>query len=172
MLGRKEILYGAAQGAAYPGRGARPAAGWRCPKTAFNTNGLLDGLKKALAERALNTELDHHPAAEESGNCRSGYGRKTVPTDTGKIRSGTTTCGVARSFVIAVLRETGTGSCSVTIVSPCRAGSTPAAMSGSVLLPGRAPYRPAIRSRSEPPRVRRRLFGLSHAAMAGCSRIA
>ncbi|MEP9351956.1 IS256 family transposase, partial [Xanthobacter sp. KR7-65] len=30
------------------------------PKTAFDTNGLLDDLKKALAERALNAEMDHH----------------------------------------------------------------------------------------------------------------
>ena len=30
------------------------------PKTAFDPNGLLDGLKKALAERALNAEMDHH----------------------------------------------------------------------------------------------------------------
>ena len=35
------------------------------PKTAFDPNGLLDGLKKALAERALNAEMDHHLAREE-----------------------------------------------------------------------------------------------------------
>lgn len=28
------------------------------PKSAFDTNGLLDHLKKALAERALNAEMD------------------------------------------------------------------------------------------------------------------
>jgi putative transposase len=55
------------------------------PKTAFDPNGLLDGLKKALAERALNAEMDHHLAGEESGNSRNGYGRKTVVTDTGKL---------------------------------------------------------------------------------------
>src|SRR3954454_2405366 len=32
------------------------------PKTAFDPNGLLDGLKKAFAERALNAEMDHHLA--------------------------------------------------------------------------------------------------------------
>ena len=37
------------------------------PKTAFDPNGLLDGLKKALAERALNAEMDHHLAREEDG---------------------------------------------------------------------------------------------------------
>src|SRR4029450_5982246 len=54
-------------------------------KTAFDPNGLLDGLKKALAERALNAEMDHHLAREETGNSRNGYGRKTVVTDTGKL---------------------------------------------------------------------------------------
>src|SRR4051794_16864733 len=54
------------------------------PKTAFDPNGLLDGLKKALAERVLNAEMDHHLAGEGgAGNGRNGYGRKTVVTDTG-----------------------------------------------------------------------------------------
>ena len=30
------------------------------PKTAFAKDGLLDELKKAFAERALNAEIDHH----------------------------------------------------------------------------------------------------------------
>ena len=34
------------------------------PRTAFDPNGLLDGLKKALAERALNAEMDHHLAGD------------------------------------------------------------------------------------------------------------
>src|SRR5688572_3922036 len=55
------------------------------PKTAFDPNGLLDGLKKALAERALNAERDHHLGGEEAGNSRNGYGRKTVATATGRI---------------------------------------------------------------------------------------
>src|SRR5512146_1541653 len=55
------------------------------PKTAFDPNGLLDELKKALAERALNAEMDHHLAGDEGGNSRNGYGRKTVLTETGKI---------------------------------------------------------------------------------------
>jgi hypothetical protein len=33
-------------------------------KTAFDPNGLLDELKKALAERALNAEMDHHLGGE------------------------------------------------------------------------------------------------------------
>lgn len=55
------------------------------PKTAFDPNGLLDDLKKALAERALNAEMDHHLATGEAANSRNGYGRKSVVTDTGKI---------------------------------------------------------------------------------------
>ena len=56
------------------------------PKTAFDPNGLLDGLRKALAERALNAEMDHHLAGEEeTSNSRNRYGRKSVITDTGKI---------------------------------------------------------------------------------------
>jgi putative transposase len=52
-------------------------------KTAFEPNGLIDELKKALAERVLNAEMDHHLAGEEPGNRRNGYGKKTVVTDTG-----------------------------------------------------------------------------------------
>src|SRR5260221_14665276 len=54
-------------------------------KTAFEPNGLIDDLKKALAERVLNAEMDHHLAGEEPGNRRNGYGKKTVITDTGQI---------------------------------------------------------------------------------------
>jgi putative transposase len=55
------------------------------PKTAFDPNGLIDDLKKALAERVLNAEMDHHLAGEEPSNRRNGYGKKTVITDTGQI---------------------------------------------------------------------------------------
>ena len=55
------------------------------PKTAFDANGLIDELKKALAERALNAEMDHPLANDEAGDSRNGYGRKTVTTDTGRI---------------------------------------------------------------------------------------
>ena len=54
--------------------------------TALDQGGLLDTLKKALAERALNAEMDYHLGGDEqAGNNRNGYGRKTVLTDTGKI---------------------------------------------------------------------------------------
>src|SRR5690606_19067264 len=53
---------------------------------ALDQGGLLDALKKALAERALNAEMDHHLGGDEqAGNSRNGYGRKSVVTDTGKI---------------------------------------------------------------------------------------
>src|SRR5215218_7195687 len=53
--------------------------------TAATDTAASDGLKKALAERALNAEMDHHLAREETGNSRNGYGRKTVITDSGKL---------------------------------------------------------------------------------------
>lgn len=53
---------------------------------ALSQGGLLDSLKKAFAERALNAEMDHHLGQEEQGNnSRNGYGRKTVTTDGGRI---------------------------------------------------------------------------------------
>jgi putative transposase len=48
--------------------------------------GPLDSLKKALTERALNTEMDHHLAGDDSiGDTRIGGGCKTVMTDTGQL---------------------------------------------------------------------------------------
>jgi putative transposase len=58
-------------------------------KTAFDPSGLLDELKKALAERALNAEIDHHlegEAVEGRSNSRNGYGKKTVLTDSGRMQ--------------------------------------------------------------------------------------
>ena len=43
-------------------------------------------MKKALAERALKAELEHHLGGEEeAGNQRNGYGKKTVLTDGGSL---------------------------------------------------------------------------------------
>ncbi len=62
----------------------------RDPKTMFSSQGLLGDLKKALAERVLNAEMDHHLAdstqdevseGEKPGNHRNGYSKKTVLTD-------------------------------------------------------------------------------------------
>src|SRR5919205_1971778 len=58
------------------------------PRAALADGGLLDGLKKALAERALNAELDHHlEGGEPDGraNGRNGYGAKSVLTGTGRL---------------------------------------------------------------------------------------
>lgn len=53
---------------------------------AFEQGGLLDSLKKALTECALNAEMEHYLAGEDgAGDMRNGYGRKTVMTDTGKL---------------------------------------------------------------------------------------
>ncbi len=57
-------------------------------RSALADGGLLDGLKKALAERALNAELDHHlDGGEPDGraNGRNGYGSKSVLTGTGRL---------------------------------------------------------------------------------------
>jgi putative transposase len=51
------------------------------PKTVLSSVGLFGDLKKALAERMLNAELDHHlsqPEEEASGNHRNGTSSKTV----------------------------------------------------------------------------------------------
>jgi putative transposase len=58
------------------------------PRVALADGGLLDGLKKALAERALNAELDHHlEGGEPDGraNGRNGYGSKSVLTGTSRL---------------------------------------------------------------------------------------
>jgi putative transposase len=71
------------------------------PKRLFSTDGLLGELKKALAERALNAELEHHLASEAPAgasaaggaskassprrNVRNGYSSKTVLTESEKL---------------------------------------------------------------------------------------
>jgi len=64
------------------------------PKKVFSSDGLLDEIKKALAERMLSAELDEHLQSEgtaaEGGaapatNHRNGYSKKTVITDTGQV---------------------------------------------------------------------------------------
>ncbi len=60
----------------------------RDPKTIFSREGLFDDLKKALAERILNAELDHHlddPEEEAAGNHKNGTSRKTVLTESGAV---------------------------------------------------------------------------------------
>jgi putative transposase len=64
------------------------------PKKVFSSEGLLADIKKALAERMLNAEMDEHlqNEAANSGNGsapvpnhRNGYSKKTVITDTSQV---------------------------------------------------------------------------------------
>ena len=60
----------------------------RDPATIFESGGVLDALKKRLAERMLSAEMEHHlglEAEQEAGNHRNGYGSKTVLTDTARV---------------------------------------------------------------------------------------
>jgi putative transposase len=60
----------------------------RDPATVFESGGLVDELKKRLAERMLNGEMEHHLGTapeEEAGNHRNGYSSKTVLTDSGQL---------------------------------------------------------------------------------------
>lgn len=62
-------------------------------KQVFSSEGLLGEIKKALAERMLNAEMDEHlhneatavAAGEKPGNHRNGYSKKTVLTDTSQV---------------------------------------------------------------------------------------
>jgi putative transposase len=60
----------------------------RDPQAVFSKDGLFDELKKALAERVLNAELDDHlenEAVEGRANRRNGHSKKTVLTESAKI---------------------------------------------------------------------------------------
>jgi putative transposase len=55
----------------------------RDPKELFNKDGLFDELKKALAERVLNAEIDEHfdgEAAEGRKNHSNGSSSKKAPS--------------------------------------------------------------------------------------------
>ena len=58
------------------------------PETVLSSDGLLGELKKALAERILDAEMDVHLTSEEeqaAGNHRNGHSGKRVLTETGPI---------------------------------------------------------------------------------------
>jgi putative transposase len=60
----------------------------RDPKAIFGKDGLFDDLKKHLAERILNAEMDDHldgEAEEGKANRRNGHSKKTVLTESAKI---------------------------------------------------------------------------------------
>src|SRR4028118_1757617 len=57
-------------------------------RAALDPGGLLDDLKKALAERVLNAEMDHHLSREGNAeNRRNGYGSKTGLTATAQLEA-------------------------------------------------------------------------------------
>ena len=67
---------------------AGSASGGARSASRLSKDGLFEELKKALAERVLNAELDDHlegEAAEGRTNRRNGYSKKTVLTETAKI---------------------------------------------------------------------------------------
>lgn len=58
------------------------------PETVFESDGLVDELKRALAERMLDAEMDVHLGSEEeraAGNHRNGHSKKTVLTDSSAL---------------------------------------------------------------------------------------
>ena len=58
------------------------------PREAFHNGDLLEDLKQAVAERALNTEMEAHLAGKrgrEAGNHRNGHNHKRVLTDSGEM---------------------------------------------------------------------------------------
>ena len=58
------------------------------PAEAFRSGELIDDLKKAVAERALDAEMEAHLEREgeqDAGNHRNGHNRKRVLTDTGAM---------------------------------------------------------------------------------------
>jgi len=60
----------------------------RDPKSVLDAGGLIGELKKALAERMLNAEMDVHleqPGEAEAGNHRNGTSAKTVLTPEGEL---------------------------------------------------------------------------------------
>src|ERR1700721_797522 len=60
----------------------------RDPQAVVAKDGLFDELKKALAERVLNAEIDDHldgEAAAGKRNSRNGYSKKRVLTETSKL---------------------------------------------------------------------------------------
>jgi putative transposase len=65
------------------------------PKQVFSSKGLMGELKKALAERILNAEMEHHLAdstqdelgeGQSGGNHRNGYSQKTVLSESEELQ--------------------------------------------------------------------------------------
>ena len=61
------------------------------PSEVFRDGSLIDDLKKAVAERALDAEMEAHlghEAEQVSGNHRNGHNRKRVLTEDGRVGPG------------------------------------------------------------------------------------
>ena len=88
--GREGHFHGDADGGPYVDQKDTPdglLAG-RDPQAVFAKDGLLDELKKALAEHVLTAEIDDHldgEAAAAKRNSRNGYSKKTVLTETSEL---------------------------------------------------------------------------------------
>lgn len=63
-MGRKESHYVPTQRAFEPNELLDQLLAGGAASAAFEQGGLLDSLKKALTERALNAEMDHHLAGD------------------------------------------------------------------------------------------------------------
>ena len=85
-------------------------------KDVFGKNGLFDELKKTLAERMLNAEMDHHLTQEAAepdrnqANHRNGYSKRTVLTHAAKIEIAVPTrwhgaAGLGQGRVIRQLKK-------------------------------------------------------------------
>lgn len=64
IMGEKESYYASTQRACHPVRVTGSRSGGKGAASALDQGGLLDALNKALGERVLNVEMDHHLDAE------------------------------------------------------------------------------------------------------------
>ncbi len=88
IVGTMEAPYGTTERPCYPGRDLDQLLAGSDAKSAFDSNGLLDQLKKALAERA--PECQRWIIiwmAKRRRQQPHGYGKKTVLTDSGRSSS-------------------------------------------------------------------------------------
>ena len=66
------------------------------PRTAFDPDVLLDGLKKVLAERVLNAKIDHH-LASEPGNSRNDQPAHEIPDSPCGVHGDRRACDAAHA---------------------------------------------------------------------------
>jgi len=68
-------------------------------RTALTARNLLDGLKKALAERVLNAEMDHHLEAGEPDGRPNGRSQTAKAAQRGFSRLGPSGCDAGKKVV-------------------------------------------------------------------------